>query len=55
MPKAQLSEEAIPEVHQYSMLQRFRGGKDLNAVAPFAPQAQPVQLDDEENNDRSNF
>ena len=39
VPKAQLSEEAIPEVHQYSMLMRFRGGKDLNAVSTFV---QPV-------------
>ena len=38
VPKAQLSEQAIPQVHQYSLLMRFRGGKNLNAVEPFVQQ-----------------
>ena len=31
VPKAELSEEVIPDLHMYSMLMRFRKDKDLQA------------------------
>lgn len=60
VPKAQLAEESIPQVHQYSMLMRFRGNKDLHAVAPFtapqqAPSSSQINQPDDENYDQSNL
>ena len=38
--KQELTEEAIPELHQFSMLQRFRQGRDFKMPDKPTPKAQ---------------
>ena len=35
--KTEVSEDAFTDLHEYSMLQRFRQGKDLSAVDKYKP------------------
>ena len=50
VPKAEVSEVSIPQLHQYSLLQRFRGNRDLHAFDT----APVVSVPDDEESDGEN-
>lgn len=49
VPKAEISESSIPQLHQFSLLQRFRGNRDLTAF-----DTAPVISVDNEDSDGEN-
>ena len=57
VPKAEISENAIPQLHQYSLLQRFRGNRDLTAfdTAPVVSVEQDGDSDGENNHNQNNL
>jgi hypothetical protein len=46
--KAALGENAIEDIHGYSMLQRFRQDRDMNAFDRSKPQPMPASDDSED-------
>ena len=52
-----LSEEAIPDVHQYSMLQRFRSNRDfkmMDKMKPIPVTARDLNSDESDEEDVEN-
>jgi hypothetical protein len=47
--KNSLTEDAIPELHQYTMLQRFRQGRDFRQADPEPAPKKGKQLEGKEN------